>query len=155
MVNNSTKYPKRKDLLIVHNQILSNFAANQICYSSSEVEQNFASELQRREERAAVAYELDKEKHILRHMQGRRFDSQNPGAFKSTMNPDNPVLIEGNWQEPTSLEQEKHDVVSQLQVFIEFDTEIFIFIMEIWTILLKVFLPVILVHYICFSEPFS
>lgn len=49
-------------------------------------------------------------------MQGRRYDEQNPGAYRSTRNPHHPVLIQGHWQEPTLDELQKHDVVHQLQV---------------------------------------
>ena len=44
-----------------------------------------------REERAQVSFELDKEKHVLRQMQGRRYDKQAPGEFKGTSNPAQPV----------------------------------------------------------------
>ena len=38
-----------------------------------EVERNHVKSLQHREEVAAVSYELDKEKHILRQLQGKVF----------------------------------------------------------------------------------
>ncbi|XP_064634273.1 doublecortin domain-containing protein 1-like isoform X2 [Lineus longissimus] len=67
------------------------------------------------EERSAVVQELETEKHVLRQMQGRRLQEGSPGNFKGTNDPDQPVLIEGNWQEPTEEEQQKHDTVHQLQ----------------------------------------
>jgi hypothetical protein len=52
-------------------------------------------------------------------MQGRRIDELNPGSFKSTSNPEQPVLLEGNWQELTSDEVEKHDIIHQLQMHVQ------------------------------------
>ena len=40
------------------------------CFTFPEVEKNYEKNLQNREQIAAVSYELDKEKHILRQMQG-------------------------------------------------------------------------------------
>ena len=82
------------------------------------MEKTFEYEQQLREERAAVSYELEKEKHVLRQMQGRRYEEQNPGSYKVTRNPYTPVLKEGHWQEPTLTELQKHDMVHQLQVLL-------------------------------------
>lgn len=72
--------------------------------------------LQNREQLAGVSYELEKEKHVLRMMQGRRIDEQKPMTFKPTQDPEQPVIVEGNWQEPTTDEMEKHNIVHHLQV---------------------------------------
>ena len=50
---------------------------------------------------------------------GRRYDEMKPGEYKSTMNPTQPVSIEGHWQDPTPDEQEKHDTVHQLQTHLQ------------------------------------
>ena len=50
-----------------------------------------STRVKQREERAQVAFELDKQKHILRQMQGRRFEKQSPGEFVTTKNPARPV----------------------------------------------------------------
>ena len=74
------------------------------------------TESEKRQRSSDASYKLSKEKHVLRMMQGRRIDELNPGSFKSTSNPEQPVLLEGNWQELTSDEVEKHDIIHQLQV---------------------------------------
>ncbi|ELU06637.1 hypothetical protein CAPTEDRAFT_220130 [Capitella teleta] len=81
----------------------------------SNVEKNFERSQEQREERAAVAYELEKEKHVLRQMQGRRLEGQNPGQYRSTRNPQHPVLVHGHWQEAPLGEMVKHDIVHQLE----------------------------------------
>lgn len=75
--------------------------------------------LQNREQLAGVAYELEKEKHVLRMMQGRRMDEQKLMTFKPTLDPEQPVIVEGNWQEPTTDEVEKHNIVHHLQVHLQ------------------------------------
>ena len=39
-----------------------------------------------------------------------------PGELKPTRDSKQPVIIEGNWQEPTVEEQLKHDTVHKLEV---------------------------------------
>lgn len=39
-----------------------------------------------------------------------------PGELKPTRSSRQPVIIEGNWQEPTVEEQLKHDTVHKLEV---------------------------------------
>lgn len=80
------------------------------------VEQSYEQEIQHREERAAVALELEREKHTLRQMQGRRYGKQDPGDYRATSNPTQPVYIQGHWQDPTLDELQKHDAVHQLQM---------------------------------------
>ena len=80
------------------------------------VERNYEKEQLERERLAPVSYELEKEKHILRQMQGRRLEELNPGEYHSTCNPQHPVMLEGHWQDPPFNELLKHDTVHQLQV---------------------------------------
>ena len=80
------------------------------------MEQNYEHAARQREARAAVSYELQKEKHVLRQMQGRRFQAGDAGEMMGTSNPDRPVYIQGHWQEATMDELMKHDTVHQLQV---------------------------------------
>ncbi|XP_013404290.1 uncharacterized protein LOC106169385 isoform X2 [Lingula anatina] len=90
-------------------------SAGEAFVKPEDAEEKYLQGIQNREERAAVTYELEKEKHVLRQMQGRRLEELNPGEYKPTRSTRNPVLIEGNWQEPTFDEQRKHDKVHQLQ----------------------------------------
>ena len=48
---------------------------------------------------------------------GRRLDELNPGEYRGTKNTLKPVVVEGNWEEPTPEEQQKHDTVHKLQVY--------------------------------------
>ena len=80
------------------------------------MEKHYERSQELREERAAVAYELEKEKHVLRQMQGRRYEGQSPGQYRTTRNPQHPVLVQGHWQEAPLGELQKHDIVHQLQV---------------------------------------
>ena len=80
------------------------------------MERNYEKEQLERERLAPVAYELEKEKHILRQMQGRRLEELNPGEYHATRNPQHPVMLEGHWQDPPLDELLKHDTVHQLQV---------------------------------------
>ncbi|KAL5007685.1 hypothetical protein ScPMuIL_016491 [Solemya velum] len=64
---------------------------------------------------AAVSLELDMEKHMLRQMKGRRLEEQSPGEYRGTRSSRQPVIIEGNWQEPSVKEKMKHDTVHKLQ----------------------------------------
>jgi len=50
---------------------------------------------------------------------GRRLDELNPGEYKGTKNSQKPVVVEGHWEEPTPEEQQKHDTVHKLQVWLE------------------------------------
>nr|CAB3263220.1 uncharacterized protein LOC104266468 [Phallusia mammillata] len=58
---------------------------------------------------------LDTEKHVLRHMQGRRFKEMNPRELKPTRSPEYPILIEGGWQETTKTEAGKLEQVHKLE----------------------------------------
>ena len=84
------------------------------CYI--DVEKDFEKQQQQREEITAISSELEREKHILRHIKGRRFGGQQPGEFKGTSNPEQPVYKEGHWQEVTIDENEKMTLIDQLVV---------------------------------------
>lgn len=79
------------------------------------VESKIENRRKKRAFRSAVSLELDMEKHILRQMKARRFEEMDPGELKPTRNSQHPVIIEGNWQEPTVEEQLKHDTVHKLE----------------------------------------
>ncbi|XP_077995160.1 doublecortin domain-containing protein 1-like isoform X2 [Glandiceps talaboti] len=70
---------------------------------------------QHREERSGVSVELDKEKHVLRQMQGRRTHGMDHAELVPTMNTDNPVLVEGGWTQPTYQELKKVAQVEMLE----------------------------------------
>lgn len=80
------------------------------------MEKEFEKTLQHREERAAVSYEMDKEKHVLRHMTGRRVADAGPVEYQPNKDPLHPVLIQGRWQDPGPAEREKSGTVTQLAV---------------------------------------
>ncbi|XP_071809280.1 doublecortin domain-containing protein 1-like [Asterias amurensis] len=71
--------------------------------------------LQQREERAGVVLELEKEKHILRQMQGRRTHGMEGPQYISTLSPDAPVMVEGGWTQPSIGEVRKSLTVHQLE----------------------------------------
>lgn len=80
------------------------------------MEKDFEKQQQQREEITAISAELDREKHVLRQLKGRRYVGQQPGDFKSTSNPEQPVYKEGHWQEVTLHESEKLTLIDQLVV---------------------------------------
>jgi len=80
---------------------------------------------QRRSAVAGVAYQLNKEKHVLRQMRGRRLDDHGPAEFHSTTDPDHPVIVDGGWQRPSEDETEKHSLVRHLQVVQLHDGNVF------------------------------
>ncbi|XP_071104619.1 doublecortin domain-containing protein 1-like [Haliotis cracherodii] len=65
--------------------------------------------------RAQVSLDLDIEKHVLRQMKARRMDELSPGEYKSTLSTSQPVVIQGQWQQLTPQEQDKHDTVHKLE----------------------------------------
>ena len=65
-----------------------------VCFFNTEVEKTYEQSIQQREERAAVALELEKEKHALRQMRGKRYTTHNPGEYKATSNPLQPVYVQ-------------------------------------------------------------
>ncbi|XP_052066407.1 doublecortin domain-containing protein 1-like isoform X1 [Mytilus californianus] len=79
------------------------------------VESKIENRRKKRVFRSAVSLELDIEKHILRQMKARRYEEMDPGELKPTRSSRQPVVIEGNWQEPSVEEQLKHDTVHKLE----------------------------------------
>ncbi len=71
--------------------------------------------LKQRAARQGISQELDIQKHVLRQMHARRLEGMQPGEYRATMDPENPVLIQGNWQQPTTEERLKNDAVYNLQ----------------------------------------
>ena len=49
-----------------------------------------------------------------------------PGELKPTRDSKQPVIIEGNWQEPTVEEQLKHDTVHKLEVCRHYTLSVYI-----------------------------
>lgn len=80
----------------------------------SEVEMRHSVQLKDRDERSNVSFELEKEKHKLRQMQGRRMEGLHSGTYRSNHNAERPVLVDGNWMIPTIEEKIIHDKVHQL-----------------------------------------
>ncbi|XP_070543245.1 doublecortin domain-containing protein 1-like isoform X3 [Ptychodera flava] len=70
---------------------------------------------QNREVRAGVSVELDKEKHVLRQMQGRRTHGMDYPELVPTMDTENPVLVEGGWTQPSYQELQKSEQVKRLE----------------------------------------
>ncbi|XP_076817747.1 doublecortin domain-containing protein 1-like isoform X1 [Clavelina lepadiformis] len=58
---------------------------------------------------------LDTEKHVLRHLQGRRFKDMSPTRLQATRRPSNPILVEGGWMETTKDEATKMEKVHRLE----------------------------------------
>lgn len=48
--------------------------------------------------------------------EGRRFKDLSPGAYRSTLSSQQPVIIEGHWQDITVEEQVKNETLQKLQV---------------------------------------
>ena len=68
-----------------------------------------------RSQLATVTYKLYKEKHVLRQIRARRMDENSP-TFCSTLDPDQPVIVDAGGQRPSAEELEKHSLVRHLQV---------------------------------------
>ncbi|XP_060074536.1 doublecortin domain-containing protein 1-like [Ylistrum balloti] len=79
------------------------------------VESKMESQVKKRAFRSTVSLELDIEKHILRNMRARRMEDRSPGKYRSTRSSQQPVVIEGHWQDVTVEEQMKHDTVHKLE----------------------------------------
>ncbi|KAI8489574.1 hypothetical protein Bbelb_327410 [Branchiostoma belcheri] len=68
-----------------------------------------------REERESVLKELQKEKHILHQMQGRRYKGLSHPRFVPTTSSRNPVMLEGGWMEPSRDEVTREEAVEKLE----------------------------------------
>ncbi|KAF6020845.1 hypothetical protein EB796_020833 [Bugula neritina] len=62
-----------------------------------------------------INFSLQKEKHKLRQLQGRRLTGQHPGYYEATSSSVNPVVKRNHWQEMTYGESLAHNEVHQLQ----------------------------------------
>lgn len=74
-----------------------------------DADKQYLLSMKHREERAWVQAYLDQEKHILRHMQGRRINMRSP--------PSSPrgVVLTTAWQEPTLAEEKKEEAINELK----------------------------------------
>ncbi|CAH3148243.1 unnamed protein product [Porites evermanni] len=74
-----------------------------------EADKQYLLSMKHREERTWVQAYLDQEKHVLRHMQGRRINGRSP--------PSSPrgVVLTPAWHEPTRAEEKKEEAISELK----------------------------------------
>jgi len=74
-----------------------------------EADKQYLLSMKHREERTWVQAYLDQEKHVLRHMQGRRMNKRSP--------PSSPrgVVLTPAWHEPTRAEEKKENAISELK----------------------------------------
>lgn len=84
-----------------------------------QVHKQEAQRITNREQLDRAEHELEKQKHALRHMTGRRLSSMTPGELKPIKNPEVPVVREGHWTEVSYEEQRKHGEVNQLKNYVE------------------------------------
>ncbi|CAF0832166.1 unnamed protein product, partial [Didymodactylos carnosus] len=84
-----------------------------------DVDQRQNQRILQREQRTTVEHELEKEKHSLRLMQGRRISAQQPGEFISQQNPQEPVIKQGHWTEQPDIELDKIEDVEQLRTSLD------------------------------------
>lgn len=82
---------------------------------SAAVYNEYLRTLKQRAARQGLSLELDTQKHVLRQMHARRLEGMQPGEFRATMDPENPVLIQGNWQHASTAERLKNDKLHHLQ----------------------------------------
>ncbi|PAA59223.1 hypothetical protein BOX15_Mlig002406g1 [Macrostomum lignano] len=75
----------------------------------------FRKMAQQRKDLRQVLNSKDADKHILKMMQGRRLQAQEPGTFRSTTDPQNPVVVEGGWQTPKGEEVMVEREISELE----------------------------------------
>jgi hypothetical protein len=69
-----------------------------------------------REQRTPVEHDLEREKHTLRLMKGRRISAQSPGELVAQQNPDEPVAKHGHWTQKTDAELDQQDNVDLIRV---------------------------------------
>ncbi|XP_020620493.1 uncharacterized protein LOC110058236 [Orbicella faveolata] len=74
-----------------------------------EADKQYLLSMKHREERTWVQAYLDQEKHVLRHMQGRRINGRSP--------PSSPrgVGLTTAWHEPTRAEEKKEEAINELK----------------------------------------
>ncbi|XP_007886061.2 doublecortin domain-containing protein 1 [Callorhinchus milii] len=82
------------------------------------------SELNRRQrlqrkcwlQKEKVLCDLNKMKHIMRHLQGRRVGTMEPATMVPTKSPIQPVVVEGGWSEPTPAEVKLMEEVQNMEM---------------------------------------
>ena len=75
--------------------------------------------MNQREERAAVEHDLEKEKHSLRLMKGRRLSGKPSGELVGQTNADESSSRQVHWTDESDAELDKHEDVQNLKVGIE------------------------------------
>ncbi|XP_067850311.1 doublecortin domain-containing protein 1-like [Heptranchias perlo] len=63
-----------------------------------------------------VLSDLDKMKHKMRHLQGRRVGSMGPSSMVPTKSPIQPVVVEGGWTEPSPEEVKLMEDVQSMEM---------------------------------------
>uniref|UniRef100_A0A4W3JLE1 DCDC1 second doublecortin-like domain-containing protein n=1 Tax=Callorhinchus milii TaxID=7868 RepID=A0A4W3JLE1_CALMI len=63
-----------------------------------------------------VLCDLNKMKHIMRHLQGRRVGTMEPATMVPTKSPIQPVVVEGGWSEPTPAEVKLMEEVQNMEM---------------------------------------
>ncbi|CAF1130188.1 unnamed protein product, partial [Didymodactylos carnosus] len=84
-----------------------------------DIDQRQNQRIVQREQRTITEHELEKEKHSLRLIQGRRISGQQPGELVPQQNPQEPVVKQGHWTEQSDIELDKIDDVEQLRTSLD------------------------------------
>nr|XP_026693743.1 uncharacterized protein LOC104266468 isoform X1 [Ciona intestinalis] len=82
---------------------------------SSKAEKTLLENLKQQKNRNSGNFVLDTEKHVLRHMQGRRYKEMSPAELKATKSPQQPILLDGGWMETTKAETTRLERVHRLE----------------------------------------
>ncbi|GCB68398.1 hypothetical protein scyTo_0013821, partial [Scyliorhinus torazame] len=74
--------------------------------------------LQRKQwlQKQKVLFDLDKMKHKIRHLQGRRVGSMGPASMVPTKRPIQPVVVAGGWTEPSPEEVKLMEDVQSMEM---------------------------------------
>ncbi|XP_067902712.1 doublecortin domain-containing protein 1-like isoform X2 [Heterodontus francisci] len=81
-------------------------------------ESNKRLRLQRKQwlQKEKVLFDLDKMKHKMRHLQGRRVGSMGPASMVPTKSPIQPVVVAGGWTEPSPEEVKLMEDVQSMEM---------------------------------------
>ncbi|XP_078391176.1 doublecortin domain-containing protein 1-like [Cetorhinus maximus] len=81
-------------------------------------ESNKRLRLQRKQwlQKQKVLFDLDKMKHKMRHLQGRRVGSMGPASMVPTKSPIQPVVVAGGWTEPSPEEVKLMEDVQNMEM---------------------------------------
>jgi len=74
-----------------------------------EADKQYLLSMKHREERTWIQAYLDQEKHVLRHMQGRRINGRSPPSSPRGMG------LTTAWNEPTKAEEKKEEAITELK----------------------------------------